>query len=102
MRILLSVNGVVVVVAEYMEGCALCRLAAGRDRVTRVWYEDEVCVVVDCRTCGVPMVVVKRHVEVAGCRESAHMVRVAKRLFPGGHIDFRKRSIPGHDHFHVR
>ena len=82
--------------------CALCRLCSGLDRVTRVWYEDPVCVIVDCKSCRVPMVVLKRHVEVATCRESAHMIRVTKKLFPGGRIDFKKRSIPGHDHFHVR
>ena len=89
-------------VAEVLRECPLCRLAAGRDRVSRVWYEDGFCVVVTCRSCGVPMVVLKRHTAEANCREVSRLLRVVMRLFPGRRVDFRRRSIPDHYHLHVR
>ena len=42
------------------EDCPLCRLVKG-DIKTRKYYSDGTCIVVDCLTCLLPMVVVNHH-----------------------------------------
>ena len=85
-----------------MPGCELCKLGGGVDHGEKVFYEDSVCVVVLCRTCHVPMAVLKRHTSTATCREAIHLVRALQKLYPGRRIDFKMRSIPEHYHLHVR
>lgn len=85
-----------------MAECELCRLCSGHDRTTTIYHEDKVCVVVECRTCRVPMAVLKRHTPEANCREVAYLLRVCMRLFPGRRVDFKRRSIPEHYHLHMR
>lgn len=41
--------------------CPLCRLARDREIFTRLIYEDELVIVVDCLVCRVPMAVLKTH-----------------------------------------
>lgn len=85
-----------------MGACDLCSLVQLGERARGVYYEDRTCLVVECRTCKVPMAVLKRHTSEANCREVFHMLRVCMELFPGRHVDFKRRSIPEHYHFHMR
>ena len=66
-----------------------------------MWFEDGRVVVVDCKSCHVPMVVLKRHGVCAGCADVAYMVGVAGRVFPGCGIRYEMRSIRDHCHLHV-
>jgi len=82
--------------------CPLCRLARGLDRKTRVYYEDSMCVVVDCQTCGVPMLVFKFHrewsrSELDYCLDVAHILFGWSRF----NVRFQRRKIPDHPHFHI-
>lgn len=63
---------------------------------------EQVVIVVDCLTCGIPMIVLKRHTMKPNNFERVHMEMVAKEIF-GENIKFRKqqRQIPDHLHWHI-
>lgn len=82
-------------------GCPLCRLARGFDRVTKVYFEDEKVIVVDCKTCGVPMIVLKRHTVYPTQEEVEHLKSVALKLFPNRRFRAEPRSIKEHFHWHA-
>lgn len=114
----------------YQTNCPLCRLTQDREILTRVVYEDDLIMVVDCQTCRVPMAVLKAH--RASFSESekervrrffndllaADPVPLAEstdltRLFGGELlmndpasapwvIDWEQRKIPDHAHCHLR
>lgn len=78
--------------------CPLCR----REARTKHHFEDDVLWVVDCLTCGVPMVVLKRHVATPTDWERAYAKRIGEALFPEARFDDTPRSIPEHWHAHLR
>lgn len=78
--------------------CPLC----AREPKTRHYYEDDVLWVVECLTCRVPMVVIKRHSPDPTPEEYEYAKRLGFRLFPERSFDDRPRSIPGHWHAHLR
>ena len=84
--------------------CELCEAK----RITPWSYEDEVCFVAECESCGVPMVVLREHrVEVSEA-ELDHMIgrlEQAGRDFFGERrffVDKVRRQIPDHFHAHAR
>ncbi|MCC6767330.1 MAG: hypothetical protein IT293_21995 [Deltaproteobacteria bacterium] len=83
-------------------GCDLCEAA----RLTRWYFEDDVCWVADCEICAVPMVVWRRHGIDPPPDELAHMAaalgRAAAGLFATWVIDGHRRNIPDHWHAHAR
>jgi len=85
--------------------CELCDLVAG-NRPTKVWYEDKDIVIVDCLTCGVPMVVWKEHkAELTQGELSLVMLRIVQR-FPRkkGYnytVRLKMRKITDHWHCHL-
>lgn len=80
--------------------CDLCKL----EITTKVYYEDDTIIILDCRTCGpdVPMGVLKRHGMNPAPVEAQHLAKTLKRLFPKRRLDTRQRSIPDHLHWHAR
>ena len=82
-----------------MTNCALCRLIP-----EEVLYEDDVCSVVTCYTCKVPMTVLKRHDPNGTPHEVNHMKAVLEFLKTREeqYIDEQMRSIPEHKHMHLR
>ena len=63
--------------------CPLCRLARGLDRVTKVYYENDVVIACDCKThYRVPMIVLKRHTRFPTSEERSMLNKVANRRFP--------------------
>lgn len=76
--------------------CALCVLAPK----THWYYEDDQCVLLDCLTCGSPMVVSKRHDEWTE-DELADLIELATEGFPDLQPRLRRGSIPDHPHFHM-
>jgi hypothetical protein len=79
--------------------CELCRLYEKREIVTRLYFEDPTCIVVDCKTHRVPMCVLKRHTASPTREELDHLNRVARVLFPARR--FRgPASIRQHYHLH--
>lgn len=45
----------------YDRSCPLCRLTQDRELLTRLHWEDEDIIVIDCLVCRVPMAVLKAH-----------------------------------------
>jgi len=79
--------------------CPLCRLCQG-EVITKFYYEDEVCIVVDCKVHKVPIIVLKRHSPQPTPEEDKHMRDVAERLFPRKKFRYGGRSIKDHYHMH--
>ena len=76
--------------------CPLCVLAPK----THWYYEDDQCVLLDCLTCGSPMVVSKHHDEWTE-DELADLIELATEGFPDLQPRLRRGSIPDHPHFHM-
>jgi len=81
------------------ESCPLCRLVKG-DIKTRKYYSDSTCIVVDCLTCRIPMVVVNHHGQATE-EEERLMVNAIDYLFNYNSIRYVPRQIADHEHWHV-
>jgi len=81
--------------------CPLCKLATGSVK-TKLYYQDKVVIIVNCLTCGIPMIVLKRHTMKPNNFELGHMEMVSKEVF-GLNIKFRKKpsQILDHLHWHI-
>jgi len=80
--------------------CELCELVKG-DVKTRLYFEDDLLVCVDCLSCGVPMAVFKQHRE-PNETELALILFKVKDVFRNKEIDFGRRKIMDHFHIHLR
>jgi len=82
--------------------CDLCK----REPRTRQYYEDSKLWIVDCDTCGVPLIIWKEHVMEVGVEDVTHMLQVIEKIFPdmgdGYYLDSEMRKIPEHKHWHLR
>ena len=78
--------------------CLLCKA----EHLTKWYYEDELIYICDCKTCHIPMVVLKRHGMDVTDAEMVHMRRKACEVF-GDCITFRtgQRQIKDHLHWHI-
>lgn len=78
--------------------CDLCNLP----RLTPWYYEDEYCVICDCKTCGVPMVVLRRHSMEPVARELASIAEHVMLLYgPDVRLRLAQRQIADHMHWHI-
>lgn len=80
--------------------CALCKL----EITTKVYYENDTIIILDCRTCGpdVPMGILKRHTMDPTLVEAQYLSKKLKELFSNRRLDTHQRSIPNHLHWHMR
>lgn len=85
----------------YRSDCPLCRLWHDREITTKVHYEDAVIIIVDCLTCKIPMVVIKRHDGNATETEKAHIHNIVQGKWPGSTLRCTPRQISNHFHCHV-
>lgn len=87
--------------SESDDHCDLCVL----ERCTRWYWESKYFVVLDCRTCGVPMVVLKRHSLDLTEDEQVELDSIAQEMpdLQMGNFTFRgtMRKIPDHWHQHL-
>ncbi len=88
-----------------MTDCDLCKLAIR----TKVYHEDDICTVLDCMNCGVPMVVWKEHDVHPDPETETHMIAMLKKAHISrfgtngkAHFDKRRRAIDDHWHAHAR
>jgi len=78
--------------------CPLCTL----ERKTKWLYEDKTVVVLMCETCGVPMMVLRRHTENPTATEMLCMERIREKRFPDYRWrDIGMRRIREHYHWHL-
>jgi hypothetical protein len=75
-------------------------------RITRWYYEDDICWIAECELCATPMVVWRVHAVRPPTDDLAHMQarlqEVAAEHFGEIWIDDNMRSIPDHYHAHGR
>jgi len=84
--------------------CELCQLVAGNIK-TRLYYKNDVCTIVDCSTCSIPMVVLNHH-GAADEHEKRLMMNAINTLFSYESIRTEQRKIPAigpdaHIHWHI-
>jgi len=83
--------------------CPLCKL----EKKTDWYFENVMLAVLECKTCNLPMVVLKRHTMEPTAKEEKAMIReltkVADAFFDEGNWALRKyqRNIKDHLHFHA-
>ena len=75
--------------------CDLCIL----EKRTRWYYEDAYFVIINCGTCNIPMIVIKRHTMKFSDQLLEKMIEVAHQLF-GVNIEFRTEQKKIKDHWH--
>lgn len=80
------------------DGCGLCDL----EHRTTWRYADDVLIICDCLTCGVPMVVFRRHGQLS-LREDLHARQVVIGLYGKRLIKMRTKArlIKDHQHWHL-
>ena len=87
-----------------LANCELCNLA----KLTRWFYSDAMCLVVECESCAVPMVVLVQHRSEPSEIERKillhHLELAAQEFFANQSyfIDEQRRQIPQHYHAHAR
>lgn len=95
---------------NYMENCDLCNLIAG-NVITKKYYENDNWIIVDCKSCKVPMLVSKvhtsyTHLTLIDLEELFRGYKGDKWFIPVNHSDYyvdcRMRKIPEHFHCHYR
>ncbi len=86
-----------------MNNCDLCKA----EKLTK-WYRDaRSWWAADCKTCGCPMVVARRHGRISDGDRAAlvtELMAIADEEYgkQGYSIDFRQRKIKSHFHIHAR
>ena len=80
-----------------IKNCQLCNLK----KITNWHFENDDFVVLDCKTCDVPMYVWRDH-EFPSKMDVLLMINHSQKYFTDRKIDFRRRKIPNHYHFHMR
>lgn len=75
--------------------CPLCRA----DKITPWIYEDEVCWIAKCKTCGGDMIVLWHHGEPT-LKELDHLKKVSQKIFPDKKWRGYRRMIKDHWHEH--
>jgi hypothetical protein len=82
--------------------CPLCRA----ERITRWYFESELCWIADCQICSTPMVVWRQHGmpdEKTRAAMLEQLNAVAAQEYPEGFwLDPVMRQIPDHFHCHAR
>ena len=80
--------------------CPLCE----REKLTHWYYEDLVCWVADCLTCGPghPVIVIKWHRSELTNDEKRYFLKIIHDLFPDYRgIRTKARQIKDHAHYHI-
>jgi len=81
-----------------MENCELCKL----EKKTKWHFEDDFFVLLDCDTCKVPMLVLRRHDTKLTKDEKEILDFLVWKYNNLGKPDYVMRSIPQHFHLHFR
>jgi len=79
--------------------CELCDLVAG-NIITKLYYKNETCTIVDCSTCHIPVAVLNHH-GLADEHEKRLMMNVINSLFSYESIRTTPRKILDHEHWHL-
>ncbi len=78
------------------DSCILCR----KEKLTHWFYDDHICWIAECKTCGRPMIVLDHHGEPTA-EELEHIKQVSKKVFPDKQFRGYRRRIFDHFHEHL-
>ena len=91
--------------------CPLCEVAQGKNITTDVHYPllheagETDWIVLDCKTCGVPIAVFHKHTTTLTIRELGRFKSIIEVLWPRDKWDyeirFHARTVMDHIHFHI-
>lgn len=85
-----------------MNNCPLCRIYKNKEIHTKVHFEDNSLIILDCHTCkNVPMLVIKRHDMILTHKELEHILKVVKKQFPNYKLRMNQRQEKNHWHIHL-
>jgi len=79
--------------------CELCKLVNGKI-ITQKYYSNSLCVIVDCSTCKIPMVVFNEHRQPTE-NEVRKIEAVVRTIFPNYRSLRDERKIKDHWHKHI-
>ena len=84
------------------KNCELCELSEGKNRITKLYFEDDTCLICNCKdpNCGLPMIVLKRHGNPSKL-EIYHLKEVSNLIFPDRKWRGYARKIKDHYHQHL-
>ena len=80
--------------------CELCDLTIRGNVITKKYYEDKECIIVDCKNCRIPMLVLKKHEETIPIGRAVELNRLLKKVCGEGIIRY-PRKIKEHWHIHL-
>lgn len=83
-----------------MNNCELCKLTEG-NIITKLYYQDDKIIIVSCKTCGIPLLTLKRHDMFLTQEELEHILKVVKEQFPNYKLRMNQRQIKNHWHIHL-
>ena len=79
-------------------GCWLCNLVKSGQWGSKIFWQDEICTLTDCRICGRPMVIYNKH-DHPSRKDINHMLKIKDDFYGSAPIT----TSPGRDHwgFHI-
>lgn len=83
-----------------METCELCKLTQWLDIRSKLYYRDDIIYIVDCLTCGIPLIVFVRHGDATD-EERRHAMIILDELFTYESVRTKARKILDHEHWHI-
>ena len=78
--------------------CELCNLVTG-ERDSLVYYEDEKVLILDCKTCRIPMGIWKKHKAKLSIEEREYLVR--QMIFVLGQPNDFREPYKNVEHYHL-
>jgi len=86
---------------HFKPSCDLCKLIQGKI-ITENYYEDERVIIVNCKSCEIPMLVLKDHRMELSSEEERDFEYIIKRQLPDlWYIRKKQRKIHDHLHWHI-
>ena len=84
--------------------CQLCDLVFSRRIKTKVYFENDRIIIIECKTCKVPMAVLKFHMPEFEESDMALIYHWAtdRTLFNGRTLDYHMKTCTEHAHVHFR
>lgn len=72
------------------------------ERKTKIYYEDPSFIIIDCKSCKIPMIILRRHSMILSISELSNIIEVVRKKF-GKNVELRmnQRKIPDHWHVHI-
>ncbi len=92
------------------DNCKLCNLVQDRDIHSQYYYEGAYFIMVDCETCGVPLLASQKHIrsiesyftDYKMIAEHLFKTYANRENFDKWYVDFKMKTCRDHWHAHLR